>query len=627
MRYSRFGPIFSVFVLCSTLQGQKIVPELIPVWTRLGDSAGAVDEEHDIASVESAEFSPGDSLIASGAKKDGSVRVWRVAGDSDAGPIWTQYHENDPENEVEVVAWTRDGKYVLSGGEDWRVRVWRASDGEPVTVLNHIASIDGMRFSHSGGLLATGDEAGQVNIWDTSDPDPLNWPATPLYIVEHGPDQNRPGGGTGHSDVNSIDWTKDDRFIVTAGRNMVVKRWEVAQLDSADQGLRMTYSGFASSIKSVRLSPDGKYVASGAKNSTVKIWTFDDGALVTTFTISEPDVTMEAVEFSPDGQFLITGGTEGKYSHAGMGNIRFYRVPRDPGDNYELVLTEPVFRQEYFHFNSDGSLLVSSHEDGTLRLWQVSLVELPPEIFSNVLSESGMVYLATLRVGSKYYVDRTYTITALPEDLNRAWFIMTSDYDKTAASDAFLTFDLLQDATVYVAYDPRATSLPDWLSDWDSNDEKIWTTALDTDHLNLFSKNYSAGQVILGGNLASGASGGLSNYIVAAVATGGAVGISDESFHRASPEEFMVHGIYPNPFNATANVLYDLQSPAKVSVTLFDLLGEQVLIVPAQWKTAGGGQIIRINGSQLASGIYLYRVSAWSANEQHVRTGRMLLLK
>ncbi len=117
--------------------------------------------------------------------------------------------------------------------------------------------------------------------------------------------------------------------------------------------------------------PDGRYVATGAKFSTVKVWTFDDSELVASFTLSGPDVIMETVEFSPDGRFLLTGGTEGNKTNNGLGNIRFYRVPRDPGDNYELVLTEPVFRQEYLHFNSDGSQLVSSHEDGTLRLWQV----------------------------------------------------------------------------------------------------------------------------------------------------------------------------------------------------------------------------------------------------------------
>lgn len=362
-----------LFYLCSLLcilipltfySCSKPALQLDHVWTRIGDSQGVVDEEHDIASVESAEFSPDGTLIASGAKKGREIRVWDTAT---GAMLWEQKHDQ----EVEVVAFTRDGRYLATGGEDCKVRVWRAGDGEPIRTLDHIASIDGMRFSHSGSLLATGDEAGQVNIWDTSDPDPLNWPSTPLYTVEHGPDENRPGGGSGHSDVNSIDWTQDDRFIVTTGRNLVVKCWEVAHMGDDDYGLRRTFSGHTGSVKSVRLSPDGRYVAAGAGNSMVKVWTFDDGALVATLTLSEPDATMEAVEFSPDGRFLLTGGTEGKYTHDGLGNIRFYRVPRDPGDNYELVSTEPVFRQEYFHFNSDGSLLVSSHEDGTLRLWQV----------------------------------------------------------------------------------------------------------------------------------------------------------------------------------------------------------------------------------------------------------------
>jgi len=64
----------------------------------------------------------------------------------------------------------------------------------------------------------------------------------------------------------------------------------------------------------------------------VKVWTFDDGALAATFTLSEPEVIMEAVEFSPDGRFLLTGGQEGKKTNDGLGNIRIYRVPRDLGD-------------------------------------------------------------------------------------------------------------------------------------------------------------------------------------------------------------------------------------------------------------------------------------------------------
>lgn len=51
----------------------------------------------------------------------------------------------------------------------------------------------------------------------------------------------------------------------------------------------------------------------------------------------------------------------------GIGYIRIY----DRLKEFRLANKVHVFRQEYLHFNSDGSLLVSSHDDGTLRLRQV----------------------------------------------------------------------------------------------------------------------------------------------------------------------------------------------------------------------------------------------------------------
>ena len=405
-------PRLLLVMLClagpARLYGQQTIVKITQVWVRVGDTEGAIDQERGIASIESAEFSPEGTLIASAAKHAGDVRVWTVEGEQ----RWQQFHENDPDDEVEVVAWTRDGQYVLSGGEDHRVRVWRAADGTPVQTLDHIASIDGMRFSHSGDLLATGDEAGQVNIWDTSDPDPANWPATPLHTITHGPDQDRPDGGTGHSDINSIDWTADDQFIFTAGRNAEVRRWEVARMGDADQGLRQAYLGFSDSIKSTRLSPDGTLVAAGGQRSpdgAVRVWNVETGALIKVLHFPQAQ-KIEAVEFTPDGRFLFAGGNEGKDGltgypgNGGIGAIRAYDIAND----FALVLEQPVFRQEYFDFNGDGSLLVSSHEDGTLRLWQVEVIERPPLPFANIHAASGRVYRPDiLQVGTSLYIGPT----------------------------------------------------------------------------------------------------------------------------------------------------------------------------------------------------------------------------
>ena len=139
----------------------------------------------------------------------------------------------------------------------------------------------------------------------------------------------------------------------------------------SDQGLRMTYRGFNDSIKATRLSPDETLVAAGGQRSpdaAVRIWDYETGELIKESHFPQAE-KIEAVEFTPDGRFLLKGGNEGREGvrgyrgNNGFGHIRAYDVQND----FKLVLEEKVFRQEYRHFNNDGSLLISSHEDGTLR--------------------------------------------------------------------------------------------------------------------------------------------------------------------------------------------------------------------------------------------------------------------
>ena len=361
-------PFFALLLtLCagSTAAAQEI--RLEPVWVRVGDAFGEEDQENARASVESAEFSPGDSLVVTGSKRGFDVRVWRVG---DGALVWERKHDE----EVEAVAFSRDGRYVASGGEDNRVRIWEAATGEPVTVLDHPASIDGLRFSHEGGLLVTGSEAGQLILWRTSD-----W--AKLHTEQVGPDEQAGGPQGVHADINSIDFTTNDGELVAASRVGAVVRYAI----TADTTLRYvtSYTGHRGSIKTTRISPDGRFVAAGAgSGSGVIVWDFDTAEVA--MQIPATGMIMEAVEFTPDGAYLLTGGNEGEgavgapvenpgfENNDGFGHIRAYRVPQEAGGAFELALEEPVFRQEYLHFSADGSMLVTAHEDGTVRLWKVT---------------------------------------------------------------------------------------------------------------------------------------------------------------------------------------------------------------------------------------------------------------
>jgi hypothetical protein len=93
------------------------------------------------------------------------------------------------------------------------------------------------------------------------------------------------------------------------------------------------------------------------------------------------------------------------------------------------------------------------------------------------------------------------------------------------------------------------------------------------------------------------------------------------------PDVFMLRGNFPNPFNPTTTIQFDLPAPAEVEVYVTDLLGRVAISVPSQPMSAGLRRQIPIDASALASGIYIYRVTARTAETTHVATGTMTLLK
>jgi Secretion system C-terminal sorting domain len=104
--------------------------------------------------------------------------------------------------------------------------------------------------------------------------------------------------------------------------------------------------------------------------------------------------------------------------------------------------------------------------------------------------------------------------------------------------------------------------------------------------------------------------------------SGVAVGDEDEL-----PESFVLKGNYPNPFNPTTNIQFDLRESATVQVTVMDMLGREMISMPAQAYAAGANHTVSVNAASLTSGMYIYRVVANSATDARVATGTMTLLK
>ena len=141
-------------------------------------------------------------------------------------------------------------------------------------------------------------------------------------------------------------------------------------------------------------------------------------------------------------------------------------------------------------------------------------------LINNLWVESGKGYVISSHdVGSTYYIDREYTVQSLLPPYGSATFytIKTANDDRFYDSAEFLRFTLTESAMVYVAYDPRAASLPYWLADWELNQTKLYVSDPRMEYFDVYQRHFEEGVITLGGNWAEGSSRAhYANYIVLA---------------------------------------------------------------------------------------------------------------
>ena len=90
----------------------------------------------------------------------------------------------------------------------------------------------------------------------------------------------------------------------------------------------------------------------------------------------------------------------------------------------------------------------------------------------------------------------------------------------------------------------------------------------------------------------------------------------------ALPTEFKLGQNYPNPFNPMTLIDFALPEANDVRMVLYNVLGQEVAVIHEGYLPAGYHQF-SFNGSNLASGVYLYRVEAGRFSDVH----KMILLK
>lgn len=113
-----------------------------------------------------------------------------------------------------------------------------------------------------------------------------------------------------------------------------------------------------------------------------------------------------------------------------------------------------------------------------------------------------------------------------------------------------------------------------------------------------------------------------SDWEVVALVGADAVSSSNEDDITA-PVTFTLEQNYPNPFNPSTNIQFTLPAASDVTLEVFNMLGQKVATLLSNEKMTAGSHTQKFDASSLASGMYVYRISA--AN--FVQSRKMMLIK
>jgi WD40 repeat protein len=284
-------------------------------------------------------LSPDGKRLASGSR-DWTVKVWDTATGQET---WTLQGHAGP---VYSVAFSPDGKRLASGGRD--LKVWDAATGhQTLTLKGHSGLVSSVAFSPDGKRLAsgTGDQhQGEVKVWDAATGQEtltLKGDTGGVTDVAFSPDGKLLAGAT---------WGSVMVWDAATGQETLTLNRQFSRILSDEEGM--------CSNNSVAFSPDGKRLASGSYDGSIKVWDAQTGR--ETLTLKERGGARQfgkSVAFSPDGRRLAGDS-----------------VLLDAQTGEALIALPQLGCDSHVIFSPDGNLLVGYYGGGLL-VWNGTPLE------------------------------------------------------------------------------------------------------------------------------------------------------------------------------------------------------------------------------------------------------------
>src|SRR5262245_28812084 len=248
-----------------------------------------------------------------------------------------------PKQSVNSVALSPDGK-ILAIARDNQVELQSADERSTLRRLDSIpGSVNGVSFSRDGQyLVAAAGEPGLLGV-------------ARIYSVSSSALLKE---FRGHKDsLYCARLSPDGKVLATGGYDNTIKLWDV----TSGKELR-TLDGHNGAVFELAFRSDGKILASASGDRTVKLWDVATGERRDT--LKESQKELYALEFSPDGKNLAAAGVDNR--------IRVWQITPEAKEGANPLLVSkfahetPVLRLAW---SADGRTLASAGEDRLVKIW------------------------------------------------------------------------------------------------------------------------------------------------------------------------------------------------------------------------------------------------------------------